>query len=56
MIQIIEECTAMLAPVNTLDNIHVPFDLRRLPLKQLPNICDEVRNLMIKAVSQTGGI
>ena len=38
-----------------LDNINFPSDLRRLSENDLQKVSDEVRNEMIKAVSQTGG-
>lgn len=49
------ECTTMIAPLNLLDNIHLPSDLRALPAKHLSSVCEEVRRVMINAVSKTGG-
>tara|TARA_B100001057_G_scaffold249252_1_gene249522 strand:- start:210 stop:350 length:141 start_codon:yes stop_codon:yes gene_type:complete len=38
-----------------LNSINFPSDLRRLSENDLQEVSDEVRNEMIKAVSQTGG-
>ncbi len=38
-----------------LDKINNPKDLKKLKDKQLSKVCDEVRNLMIEKVSETGG-
>ena len=38
-----------------LDTINSPSDLRKLPKKQLANLCKELRNELINLVSQTGG-
>ena len=36
---------------NILSTILYPDDLRRLPLESLPQVCDELRQLLIKEVS-----
>ena len=38
-----------------LEKINNPKDLKKLKEKQLSKVCDEVRNLMIEKVSETGG-
>jgi len=38
-----------------LDQITIPADLRRLELRQLPQLADELRQEVIDAVSITGG-
>ena len=38
-----------------LDTVDSPDDLRRLPVKQLRQLADELRNEMVEAVSVTGG-
>src|SRR6476620_5132121 len=38
-----------------LDNVHYPADLRALTKSQLPQLCDELRQEVISAVSVTGG-
>lgn len=38
-----------------LDNLNYPTDLRKLPIKQLPQVCEELREDLIKIVSKTGG-
>lgn len=38
-----------------LDSIHSPADVRALPDGQLPQLCHELREFLIKSVSQTGG-
>ncbi|GLR47065.1 1-deoxy-D-xylulose-5-phosphate synthase [Sphingomonas astaxanthinifaciens] len=38
-----------------LDTIQVPADIRRLDKSQLPQLCDELRQEVISAVSVTGG-
>lgn len=40
---------------NVLDKINLPSDLRELSRDDLPQLAKDVRNLMIDAVSQTGG-
>ena len=38
-----------------LDNINTPQDLRQLAVEQLPALCDEVRDFLLKSVSDSGG-
>lgn len=38
-----------------LDSINFPQDVRNLSEEKLPQLCNEVRNFLIKSVSQTGG-
>ncbi|GAA4017544.1 1-deoxy-D-xylulose-5-phosphate synthase [Sphingomonas swuensis] len=38
-----------------LDTIHVPADIRKLDKGQLPQLCNELRDEVISAVSVTGG-
>ena len=38
-----------------LDSIHSPADVRALPEGQLPQLCHELREFLVKSVSQTGG-
>ncbi|MCI9644528.1 MAG: 1-deoxy-D-xylulose-5-phosphate synthase [Oscillibacter sp.] len=38
-----------------LDSIHSPADVRALPEGQLPQLCQELREFLVKSVSQTGG-
>ena len=38
-----------------LDNINFPSDLRKLEKNKLKDVCNELRNEVIEAVSETGG-
>ncbi len=38
-----------------LDNINLPDDLKKLSLKELPKVCDELRDFIIDAVSTNPG-
>ena len=38
-----------------LDRIENPSDLRALPEEKLPQLCSEIRDLLVTQVSQTGG-
>ena len=38
-----------------LEKINTPKDLKKLKVKQLTKVCDEVRSFMIEKVSKTGG-
>ncbi len=40
---------------NLLQNINIPADLRKLSIKELPEVCDELRNFIIDAVSTNPG-
>jgi len=39
----------------TLNSIHSPADLKKLPREQLPALADELRQFVLDSVSQTGG-
>ena len=38
-----------------LEHINSPADLKRLPAEELPGLCAEIREFLIKSVSKTGG-
>ncbi len=38
-----------------LDNIHTPEQLKKLDVEQLPAFCEEVREFLLKSVSESGG-
>ena len=38
-----------------LESIHSPADVRALPEGQLPQLCQELREFLVKSVSETGG-
>ena len=38
-----------------LESIHSPADVRALPERQLPQLCQELREFLVKSVSETGG-
>lgn len=38
-----------------LESIHSPADVRALPEGQLPQLCQELREFVVKSVSETGG-
>lgn len=38
-----------------LESIHSPADVRALPDRQLPQLCQELREFLIESVSRTGG-
>ncbi|MEY8389041.1 1-deoxy-D-xylulose-5-phosphate synthase [Oscillospiraceae bacterium 38-13] len=38
-----------------LESIHSPADVRALPDGQLPQLCQELREFLVKSVSETGG-
>jgi 1-deoxy-D-xylulose-5-phosphate synthase len=40
---------------NLLDSINIPADLRKLNEKQLPQVANELRDFLIKSVSNSGG-
>ena len=44
-----------MSPYPLLDTIHQPSQLRALERKQLPQLADELRNLLVESVSRTGG-
>jgi 1-deoxy-D-xylulose-5-phosphate synthase len=39
----------------TLNSIHSPADLKKLPREQLPALADELRQFVLGSVSKTGG-
>src|SRR6201993_1632665 len=43
------------APARVLDRIHSPADVKALPEESLPQLAQEVRDELIKVLSQTGG-
>lgn len=38
-----------------LESIHSPADVRALPAGQLPRLCDELREFLVRSVAETGG-
>lgn len=38
-----------------LDSVNFPEDLKKIPEENLPRFCDELREFLIKSVSQSGG-
>ncbi len=38
-----------------LETIHSPAGVRKLPADQLPQLCEELREFLVKSVSETGG-
>ena len=38
-----------------LEKVNYPEDLKKLDLKKLPILSDEIRKFLINAVSETGG-
>ena len=38
-----------------LESIHSPADVKRLPAGQLPQLCQELREFLVRSLSQTGG-
>ena len=38
-----------------LESIHSPAEVRALPDGQLPQLCQELREFLVKSVSETGG-
>jgi len=41
--------------MNLLDHINTPNDLKRLPLRQLPRLAQEIRQQILQTVAMTGG-
>lgn len=41
--------------MNLLDNIHFPCDLRRLPLRALPQVAQQLRSFFLRSLNETGG-
>ena len=41
--------------MNLLKKINTPKDLKSLEIKQLPELCDEIRDFILKTVSKAGG-
>jgi len=42
-------------PMNLLDTINSPKDLKRIDIQQLPGLCDEIRDFMLHTLSEVGG-
>ncbi|PHJ21785.1 1-deoxy-d-xylulose-5-phosphate synthase, partial [Cystoisospora suis] len=40
---------------NLLSAVNLPCDLKRLPLQSLPQLCEEIRQEILRVVSQVGG-
>ena len=38
-----------------LDNINSPSDVKSIPEKQIPTLCNEIRELLVKEVTENGG-
>ncbi|HET7153391.1 MAG TPA: 1-deoxy-D-xylulose-5-phosphate synthase N-terminal domain-containing protein, partial [Candidatus Kapabacteria bacterium] len=43
------------SPYKFLFDINSPADLRKLEVKDLPAVCDEVREYMVDVISKIGG-
>ena len=43
------------APKSRLANIHFPSDLRQLPISELPNVCEELRQTIIQELANNPG-
>ena len=41
--------------MNILDSIHSPADVRALPEDQLPALCAEIREFLVRSLAATGG-
>ena len=41
--------------MNLLEKIQYPADLRQLDIKQLPQVCEELRNYIIRELADTPG-
>ena len=41
--------------MSLLKTIHSPCDLKRIPVEQLPALCQEIREQIIATVSSVGG-
>src|SRR5690349_1179177 len=50
-----ETTAAMEPPKRLLDSIHSPADMRVLREQDLPQLAQEVRDVLIQVLSQTGG-
>ncbi len=50
-----EEETPMPRPPRLLDGIDSPADLKRLPVTDLPRVCQEIRDQIIETCARTGG-
>jgi 1-deoxy-D-xylulose-5-phosphate synthase len=42
-------------PKDLLANIHIPSDLRQLPISDLPNVCEELRQTIIQELANNPG-
>ena len=38
-----------------LDKIQAPGDIKKLPAEDMPALCEEIRNFLIRSVTATGG-
>src|SRR3989338_4406596 len=38
-----------------IDKINSPDDLKKVPISQLPKVCEEYRTFLIETISKTGG-
>ena len=38
-----------------LDKIQAPGDIKNLPAEDMPALCEEIRNFLIRSVTATGG-
>jgi len=38
-----------------IPHINSPVDLKKVPLSQLPKVCQEYRSFLIETISKTGG-
>ncbi len=45
----------MLAKYKYLSLINSPYDLRKLPVKVLPELCEEIRSFMVDTITKVGG-
>ncbi len=43
------------SPYHLLNKVDFPADLRKLPIHQLPQLCDDLRQFLIDTISRTGG-
>jgi 1-deoxy-D-xylulose-5-phosphate synthase len=49
------EANKIIEDLMTLNSIHSPADLKKLPREQLPALADELRQFVLDSVSKTGG-
>ena len=41
--------------MSLLETIHTPSDLKKVPVNKLPQLCQEIRDLLIQVTSKNGG-